>query len=322
MESQYLWDKLYQGRLAGMSPGSYANWMPMRPHLAALAAVDLAIWDIKAKAVKLSVCELLGGKPRPVPAYLSKGFYVEGQSLDEMCGEAVTELERDGYKHMKIRVGRYDCEDAVRRIAAMRKAVGPDIGLAVDVNRAFDYATSLEMLKAVEQYDLLWVEEPIERVPKGADAADPDYDWNSYLGRLAEATAVPLSAGENHYNLKDCLGLVNKSKIKYMQYDATNTGGVTEWLKVAALCEANGMLMAPHHVPHFHIMLNAAVSNGFIMECYDYKRQHPAWPYLFDGFPEVKNGFMECPAGTGWGMDINEDFLRKHGTPVCWDFKK
>ncbi|MDR3120128.1 MAG: mandelate racemase/muconate lactonizing enzyme family protein [Clostridiales bacterium] len=325
VESQYIWDKLYRHKLAGLTPpeqsGKRPDWPAMRPYQAALAAVDLAIWDIKAKARNLSVCELLGGKPHPVVAYLSKAFYVEGQSLDEMCREAIEELERDGYTHMKMRVGRYGHEDAVRRIAAVRKAVGPAMKIGVDVNQAFDCETAIKTCKAAEEYDLMWIEEPLGRAPKGADTKKADYDWDACLGEIAANTSVPLSSGENHYNLRDCNSLVTKGGIRYMQYDATKNGGATEWLKVAALCEANGILMAPHHVPHFHIMLSAAISNAFIVECYDNKRQHPAWPHLFDGFPEVKNGLMECPTGKGWGMDINEKFLKKHGTPVAWDFR-
>lgn len=319
MESQRLWDKVYNYKLAHMTPGTPPDWEPLRPYQAAMAALDIAIWDIKAKALDMSVCELLGGAPRPMPAYLSKAFYVQGQTLDDMCNEAIEELERNGYTHMKMRVGRYDGADAIKRIAAVRKALGADMKISVDVNHAFDYRTALEVAREVEQYDLMWIEEPICRIPQGADVNNSGYDWDAYLGKLADATTIPMSAGENHYNLHDCYSLITKGKIKYMQYDATKCGGVTEWMKVAALCEANSVLMAPHHVPHFHVMLNAAVSNSCILECYDNKRQHPAWPYLFDGFPEVKNGHVQCPTGKGWGMDINERFLEEYGVLVSWD---
>ncbi|MDR1061843.1 MAG: mandelate racemase/muconate lactonizing enzyme family protein [Clostridiales bacterium] len=315
--TQFLWDKIRGCRLASMSP---PNWAPMRPYQAAQAAVDLALWDIKARAAGQSVCELLGGAPRPLPAYLSKAFYVEGQSLEQMCAEAVEELGRDGYRHLKIRAGRYGKDDAIRRVDAVRRAVGPDMKIGVDFNQAFDCDTALATIKALEPYDLMWAEEPIPRLPKGADAAKGGYDWDERLGEIARQTSVPLSSGENHYTLSDCGSLISKGGIAYMQFDMTKNGGLTELLKVSAACQANGILMAPHHVPHFQIMPAAACPNAFIIECYDNKRQHPAWPYLFDGFPEVKGGFMECPAGPGWGMEINDAFLKKHGVPVKWDF--
>ena len=316
--TQYLWDKIHNYKLAAMRP---PDWAPMRPYQAAQAAVDLALWDIKAKAAGQSVCELLGGKPRPVLAYLSKAFYVEGQSMEAMCDEAVEELARDGYTYMKMRAGRFGKDDAVKRVKAVREAVGPDMKIGLDINQAFDYDTALATVKELEQFDLMWYEEPLPRRPKGGDAGKQDYDWDVYLGRIAGQTSIPMSAGENHYTLSDCESLVSRGRIKYMQFDITKNGGLTEWLKVAALCQAKGVLLAPHHVPHFHIMPSAAMPHTFIVECYDNKRQHPAWPYLFDGFPEVKGGYMQCPEGPGWGMDINEPFLRKHGVAVAWDFR-
>ena len=317
--TQYLWDKVFRYKLAGMRP---PKWGPMRPYQAAQAAVDLALWDIKAKAAGQSICEILGGKNRPVLAYLSKAFYVAGQSMEEMCEEAVEELARDGYRHMKMRAGRFGKDDAVNRVKAVREAVGPDMEIGLDFNQALDFDTAVATVRELEPYNLMWVEEPIHRVPKGGDAGKADYDWDVYLGKIAGQTDIPMSSGENHYTLADCDSLVTHGNIKYMQFDITKNGGLTEWLKVAALCEARGVLLAPHHVPHFHIMPSAAMPHTFIVECYDNKRQHPAWPYLFDGFPEVKGGVMDCPAGLGWGMDINEPFLRKHGTIVNWDFHK
>jgi L-alanine-DL-glutamate epimerase-like enolase superfamily enzyme len=237
-----------------------------------------------------------------------------------MCEEAVEELERDGYGHMKMRAGRYGKDDAVMRVKAVREAVGPDMKIGVDINQAFDYETAAAAVKEIEPYDIMWYEEPLRRAPRGADADRPDYDWDLYLGRIAAQTSIPISSGENHHTLADCESLITKGGIKYMQFDITKNGGLTEWLKVSALCEARGILLAPHHVPHFHIMPAAAMPHSFIIECYDNKRQHPAWPHLFDGFPEVRRGMMQCPEGPGWDMAINEPFLKKYGNNVSWDF--
>ncbi len=314
--SQELWNRMYSYKLG--VPGRPPEWKDLRRYQVALAAVDLALWDIRARAQNLSVCELLGGKPKAMPAYLSKAFYVDGQSHEEMCDEALTEMKRDGFTHMKMRVGRYGFRDAIERIEAVRKAIGPDIKLAVDVNEMFDYETALQTCRAAEPYDLMWMEEPFHRYPRGNDIGNPNYDRDNFSGILSRQTSIPLSAGEHHYGYAECFRLITRGCIRYMQYDVTKDGGVTAWLKVSAACEQAGILMAPHHVPHFHIMLNAAVPNGFIMECYDNKRQHPAWPHLFDGFPTVKNGMMDCPKGPGWGMSVNEDFLRKHGHLYAW----
>lgn len=103
-----------------------------------------------------------------------------------------------------------------------------------------------------------------------------------------------------------------------MQFDATKNGGVTEFMKVASLCQAYGIPMAPHHVPHFHVQLVAAVPNGLILEAFDNAKQHVAWPDLFQGFPEVKDGHISVPDKPGWGMEINDELIERHGVKVNW----
>ena len=315
--TQHLWQRCFRathdqaGRVIdGLNPGSVRG---------ALCAIDIALWDLKGKIAGMSVCELLGGKPDPVPAYIQKGFYVEGQGLSEMTDEALEELERGGYRYLKMRVGRNGVKEAVERVEAMRDAIGDDIGLMVDVNSAWEPAEALEGARALEPYNLVWMEEPLPRRPRTLDPAT--YDWNIELGKLAEQTAIPLAAGESHQGLREFNELITRGRIRYMQLDvAKHSGGVSEWVKVQPICEANDIWMAPHLVPQFHVHLVAAAANGFIVECGDDKRQHPSWPHLFPGWPEVKNGKLPVPDGPGWGLDIDEDFMKPHATVVRWDY--
>ena len=317
--TQYLWNKLYNATLD--SNGRVRSDLNSGAVRGALCAVDTALWDIKARAGDMSVCELLGGKPHPVLGYIQKGFYVEGQSLNEMADEAVFEADAGGFRHLKMRIGRNGVAEAKERVEVMRRALGDDMKLMVDVNQAWELPEAIEGAKAIEPYDIHWIEEPIPRHQK-SKPRDPNYDWNRILGELGEKTSISIAAGEGHEGLHECNELITKGKPTYMQLDiAKKSGGVSEFVKVAAICQANGILMAPHLAPQFHVQLVAAVPNGYIVECGDYKRQHPAWPDLFIGFPEVKNGYMDCPAGPGWGMEINDDMVKKHGTVLKWDFK-
>jgi L-alanine-DL-glutamate epimerase-like enolase superfamily enzyme len=315
LQTQFIWSRMYEAAFGGNVDKEH----PLEPRAvrAAIAAVDLALWDIKAKYADVSVCELLGGQPRPVLSYLSKGFYVQGQSLEEMVEEAVCEVNAGGYKHVKIRVGRGGAEDAATRVRLIRKAFGDSMRIMVDANQAWDYDTALEACAAMEPYGVDWVEEPLKKSNHATEKGI--LDWNEALGLLGTHTSIPTSAGENHVDLRDCRELVGKGKIKYMQYDAIKTGGVTEWMKVAALSEAYGVLMAPHHVAQFHVQLAAAVPNSYIVECYDYKRQHPSWPGMYIGFPDVVDGYMQFPKGTGWGLKINDPMMKKLATLVYWD---
>ena len=318
LHNEYLWSKLYGSTIGNagdvMDSLSRAESGTVR---GALCAVDLALWDIKGKAAGMSICELLGGNPRPVLAYIQKGFYVEGQTLADMADEAVYELQAGGYRHLKMRIGRNGIHEAEERVSTMRTALGEDTGLMVDVNSAWDAAETVEAARVLEPYNLVWMEEPVPRTPKGT--RNDDYDWNKTLGRIGEQISIPLAAGESHRGLYECRELIEHGRPKYMQLDIVKqSGGLTEWRKVAGMCQAHGILMAPHHAPHFHVQLVAAAPNGYIVECCDNKRQHPSWPDLFHGFPEVHDGHMDCPSAPGWGMEINDDMVKNLGTIVSW----
>jgi L-alanine-DL-glutamate epimerase-like enolase superfamily enzyme len=345
--TQWLWTRMHAALLGPDAPAGRDPGWDRRSILSAIAALDLALWDLKAQAAGLSLCRLLGGEPSPVPAYISSGFYVEGQSLAVMAEETLEEVRRGGFFATKIRIGRGSLEDDVARVRAVREAIGPDVKLMVDANQAWDAGTGIERAQALEPYDLTWLEEPVPspgRVRRG-EGSPPD--WDAQCGAIAAATRIPLASGENHVSLAECRDLVEKGGVRFMQFDAIKNGGVTEFLKVAALCEAmdadrprtgggaaarsepapgcrgrdgqnHAILMAPHHVPHFHVQLAAALPHAFMVEYFHPEKQHPAWPDLFDGYPEVRDGRMLVPDRPGWGMTINDRLLREKGTVLHW----
>jgi L-alanine-DL-glutamate epimerase-like enolase superfamily enzyme len=309
-ETAHLWQKMMSALLDGA--GERQSPWARRTVLAAAAAVDLALWDIKARVAGVSVCELLGGRRRAMPAYLSEGFYIEGQTLDEMVQEAAAAVEAGGYRALKIRIGRGTADESESRVRAIRDGLGEGITLMADANQAWSVETALETCRRLEPYGLFWLEEPVP--VRRTEGYDPD----DACGQIARATPIPLASGENHIDLAECHSLVEKGGVRYMQFDAVKNGGATEFLRVAALCQAHGVPMAPHHVPHFHVQLAAAVPNGLIVETFDNAKQHVAWPDLFPGYPEVRNGHVTVPDGPGWGMDVNDDLIERLGVKVRW----
>lgn len=310
VETEYLWQKMYQS-LFDEGVRKPKDWV-RRTILGAIAAVDLALWDIKGKMTNLSICQLLGGHPAGVPAYLSEGFYIEGQTLDEMVQEAAEATEIGGFTALKIRIGRGQPENSEARVKAIRDGLGDEIDLMADVNQAWDVKTAIETCKRLEDYNLFWIEEPI------SVRRTPEYNPDKACGEIARATNIPIASGENHIDLTECRSLVEYGGISYMQFDCIKNGGVTEFLKVAAFCQPHGIPMAPHHVPHFHVQLAAAAPNGLIVETFDNAKQHVAWPDLFPGFPEVENGHVPVPDKPGWGMELNDELIEKHGVKVHW----
>jgi L-alanine-DL-glutamate epimerase-like enolase superfamily enzyme len=294
------------------------SWTPYAI-LGAIAAVDLALWEIKARAAGLSVCRLLGGVPHPVPAYCSAGFYMEGQSIPQMAAEAVEEIQERGFRAVKIRVGRGEPAESAARVQAVREAVGPQVQIMADANQAWDTEQAIANARAFEPFDLTWLEEPLPapgRRRRGAGA--PERDWDTETGVLAAATTIPIASGENHTTLGACRDLIDKGRVRYMQFDCIKNGGLTEFQKVAAYAEARGVALAPHHVPHFHVQVAAAQPHTAWVEAFDNAKQHVAWLQLFPGYPEVRDGHMECHDRPGWGFDVDEAFLRANGTLVRW----
>lgn len=310
VETEYLWQMMYQS-LLGEDAKKPKGWTP-RTILAAIAAVDLALWDIKAKTAGISICQLLGGHPRPIAAYISEGFYIEGQTLDEMVDEAGAAMEAGGFKALKIRIGRGEPEDSEVRIKAIRDGLGDEINLMADVNQAWDVEGTIAACERLEDYNLSWLEEPIPI------SRTQEHNPDLLYGQIVDATNVPIASGENHIDLMECHSLAEYGGIHYMQFDAIKNGGVTEFMKVASLCQAYGIPLAPHHVPHFHVQLVAAAPNGLILEAFDNAKQHVAWPDLFPGFPEVKDGYINIPDKPGWGMEINDELIERHGVKVNW----
>ncbi|MGH2354228.1 MAG: mandelate racemase/muconate lactonizing enzyme family protein [Chloroflexota bacterium] len=315
--TQYLWTKVEEALFGDDHPTRPKAW-ERRALLGAMAAVDLALWDVKARAAGLSVCRLLGGQPHPVPAYISSGFYVEGQSLAAMAQETLEELAARGFSATKIRVGRGEPEDSVARVRAVREAVGPDVKLMVDANQAWDTGEAIAHAHAIEPYNLTWLEEPLPSPGRPHRTTRQVKDWDAETGRVAAHTAIPIASGENHVTLEECRDLVDQGHVRYVQFDCIKNGGVTEFVKVAAYAEAKGVLLAPHHVPHFHVQLAAAFPHAAWVEVFDNAKQHVAWPDLFPGYPEVRDGQMACPDQPGWGFDVNDRLLTQRGTPVHW----
>jgi L-alanine-DL-glutamate epimerase-like enolase superfamily enzyme len=310
-ETQHHWQRMHQALLGPTAP--QPKWR-QRSVLAAIAAVDMALWDIKAKAARLSLCQLLGGRPRPIPAYLSEGFYSDDQPLEEVAAEAAAGVAAGGFSKLKVRVGR-DPEDDVNRLRAFRKAVGDGIDIMVDINQMWDIQQAKATLPRYEEFRLFWLEEPGKLRDRGGDFSAPD----RLMGQIAALTSIPLACGENHTTLAECRSLVENASLRYMQFDGIKNGGVTEFLRVAAFCQAHGIPMAPHHVAHFHVQLAAAVPNGLMVETFDNAKQHIAWPDLFPGYPVIRDGHVIPPDGPGWGMSINDDLINRHGTKVCWN---
>jgi L-alanine-DL-glutamate epimerase-like enolase superfamily enzyme len=218
----------------------------------AISGVDIALWDIAGKVAKLPLYRLFGGCRDRVEAYASGGFYQEGKSVGDLAGEAEGYRAR-GFKGMKMKVGRnpstqtplrhlvdhaelcqVEPEEDIARVAAVRRALGPQAKLMVDVNCAWSPSFAIEMGRAFEPYRLYWIEEPV---------ATDDIDGSA---RVAEALATPIAGYETEIGLYGFRELITRHAVDVVQPDIAWTGGFSECRRIAALAQAHHMMVAPH----------------------------------------------------------------------------
>jgi L-alanine-DL-glutamate epimerase-like enolase superfamily enzyme len=268
--------------------------------MAALAGVDIACWDIKGKAAELPVWRLLGGNRREIFAYVTGGYYEIGHDPMRIADE-VAEYVELGFKGVKIKIGGYDLATDVKRVEAARKAIGPGTLLMIDANCAYDLEQATQAIRAFEPYDIFWFEEPLHW-----------YDSVRSLGKLALRTHVPLATGESEVHSWACRDIVDLGGIRYMEFDATRSGGVTEWLRVAAYSYAHGVQMAAHHDPHIHGHLISAVPNGYCVETFPNEERDPLWACLFTHRARLKNGALHLGDEPGFGFGIDWQAVERY----------
>ena len=266
----------------------------------AIAGIDIALWDIKGKATGLPVWRLLGGTRRTVPAYVTGGYYQEDRDIMAFDGELAGYLDF-GYSAVKIKIGGMPVGDEVTRIRAARQELGDKAKLMLDANGAYSLAEAERAVAAFEQFDLTWFEEPMHW-----------YDTVRALGKLAARTHVPIASGESELHAWACRDLVDLGGVRIMQFDATRSGGVTEWLRVAAYCQLHGVTMSTHHEPHIQCHLSAAAPNGGLAETFGNSARDPFWDELYTFRADLKGGEVILNDEPGFGFDIDWKVVEKY----------
>jgi len=268
----------------------------------AIACVDCAIWDLVGKARGLSVCALLGGQaPRRLPIISIGGYYREGKTLADI-GREMESYREAGMAGCKFKVGGLAPEADAERVAAARRAAGTDFVLAVDANRGWSVEEAVRFARLVGPLDIRWFEEPCH--------------WHDDARMMAEvrrATRIPLTAGQSEITSHGVRRLLDAEAVDLVNFDASEGGGVTEWRRAAALCEAAGVKMAHHEEPQIAGHLLAAVPHGTYVECFADPDRDPAWQALWANRPQVKDGMFEVPNTPGFGLVLDEALLRRYG---------
>ncbi|MCL4535818.1 MAG: mandelate racemase/muconate lactonizing enzyme family protein [Bacteroidetes bacterium] len=240
---EHLWDTMFR-RTYGIGRRGVV--------IHAIAAIDIALWDIMSKAANQPLYKYLGAHKERIAVYANCAFHYPPDRLAEQALKYV----RQGYKCVKFQGGTnaVDTETATQRVKAVREAIGPDIDMMVDCNGSWDRETAMRMLRKWEPYNLFWIEEPV---------SPDDYDG---FAVVAATTRTPIVTGEQHATRYDFRQLMLKGGVRILQPDACRVGGITEWLKVANAAAVFGMPIAPHALQEVHVHLSAAIPNFYIQE--------------------------------------------------------
>ncbi|MFB4264040.1 mandelate racemase/muconate lactonizing enzyme family protein [Nonomuraea sp. GTA35] len=251
----------------------------------ALAAIDVALWDLKAKRAGLPLAKLLGAYRDSVRVYNTSGGYL--QAPIEEVREKATRSLADGIGGIKIKVGQPDMREDLRRLAAVREHLGDGVPLMVDANQQWDRASALRFGRAVEDLGLVWIEEPLDA-----------YDAEGHA-QLAAALDTPIATGEMLAGIPDLVRLVDLRAVDFLQPDVPRVGGITPYLKVAALADHAHLQVAPHFVMEIHVHLAAAYPRDSWVE-------HIEWlSPLFEERLEIAGGRMTVPDRPGLGLTLS-----------------
>ncbi len=216
----------------------------------ALAALDMACWDLVAKASHLPLADLLGRRREVVPLY---GSGINLNLSEEALVEQAREWRARGYKAAKIKVGKESAAEDVERVAAVRAAV-PDLALMVDANQGWTLPEATRRMRQLERFDLVWVEEPL---------LIDDVDAHR---QLAREVTVPIALGENVYTIAQFKQFIGAGITSYVQADVARVGGITPYLRIAELAAAHQLPMAPHFIMEISASLCASVRNLYLVE--------------------------------------------------------
>jgi L-alanine-DL-glutamate epimerase-like enolase superfamily enzyme len=282
-----LWDAMYWSPLHWCGRAGISHM--------ALAAVDIALWDLAAQRAGLPLCDLLApGGQTTFRAYETNGGW-SSFTLDELC-ENARETVAAGFHGVKLKLGLPDGAEDLRRVAAVRAVIGDEIELMTDVNQAWTLEQAVRLGGELAAHDVKWLEEPL----------DPD-DWRSHAA-LAGAIDTPIALGEHVYTALAFADFIEAHAVHYVQCDATRVGGISEFLRVASLAEAAGLAMCPHAGDmmqvHQHLVFASPAAHRF---------EHIPWGAMLWVDPAVvRDGELQRPSAPGAGTAIQEHMLERY----------
>ncbi|MCJ7829919.1 MAG: mandelate racemase/muconate lactonizing enzyme family protein, partial [Desulfobacterales bacterium] len=293
-------DRDLSGLLVGADPGRIAHlWQKMwwavhypgRGGIAsfAIAAIDIALWDLMGRKTGMPLWRLLGGHDPKVAAYA--GGIDLLTPLPELIAQTDCHLS-NGFRAIKMKIGRPNLAEDIDRVAAMRAHLGDGFPLMADANMRWSRDEAMKACQALGKYSLFWLEEPLI----------PEDEVGHAM--LAQTGGIPIAAGENFRTIHEFARLIRAEGVMFPEPDVSNCGGITAWMKIAALTECNNLKVTSHGVHDLHLHLLAAVPNKSYLEVHGFGLER----YIADPLV-VEDGFATAPDGPGHGVAFDWEAL-------------
>jgi L-alanine-DL-glutamate epimerase-like enolase superfamily enzyme len=280
-----LWEKMFRLDMGIKKQGVAAY---------AVSALDIGLWDLAGKAAGLPLYKLWGAFTDRVGCYGSGGW---GKYAEK---DLVAEAERyasQGVKYYKMKIHDPDPRQNRNRVAAVRKALGPNVRMMVDVNQRLDVLGNIRQAGLLEEFDLVWYEEPV--------LADD-------IAACAEVAAninIPVATGENNFTRYEFRELIERRAARYLMPDVCRANGYSETLRIGHLAAAHQIAVAPHVAHELSLQVCGTLSNGFLVEYMDWVP-----PELFEEMPACNDGAFRIPDKPGHGMTLARGAIEKYRT--------
>lgn len=252
----------------------------------ALAAIDMALWDALARLHEVSLVRLLGGVEKPVPAYGAVGYDGERESA-----KVAEDWARRGFKGIKAKIGYPTVAEDVAVVRAMRSAAGPDVAIMVDYNQCLTPAEAVQRMRVLDDEGLVWVEEP---------TLAHDFAGHALIAREAK---TPIQCGENWWGALDLQHAVDAHASDFLMPDVMKIGGVTGWLRAAAIASTKGLRVSNHLWPEISAQLLSVTPTAHWLEYADWWNPVIRDPLL------IREGMTDLTGASGSGVDWNESAI-------------
>jgi len=265
----------------------------------AQACVDSAVHDAWAKSLGQPLYKLWGGYRSELPVIAIAGYYEDGKTLADY-GTEMEKLREAGLAGCKFKIGGRTPREDAERVRAARKAVGEDFVLVVDANQGYTQREAIEFGRLVQDLGIRWFEEPCRW-----------YNDRSSMALVRSLTGIPVAAGQSEYHRGGCRDLFTDRSVDVCNFDASWSGGPTEWRRVAAMAMAFEVEMGHHEEPQVSAHLLASIPHGTFLEVFHPDRDPLFYSLVANRNPFVK-GVYQVPQGPGWGLELDEAVIQKY----------